>query len=104
MAVTVPVTRKVLLSGPAITSAQVAGETTARPWITLMFCVLSPHLIWISAVRPSRVLAAENVTFVVPAPPEAGEMVSHSGVVGMLQPSVASTEMVVEPPSILMAT
>ena len=87
-----------------MTSAQVAGETTARPWMTLMFWVLPPQLRATVVVRPSRVLAAEKVTVVEPAPPEAGEMLSQLGIVGMVQLSVASTVMVEEPPSMLRDT
>ena len=88
-----------MLSGPAITSAQVAVATTARPWMTFILWVLSPHRIFTSPVRPSRVDEAENVSVDSPALPEVEEIISHGILLATVQLSLAVTVMDAEPPA-----
>ena len=78
-----PRTRKVTPSAPAITSAQVemGNSRFSVCCRRLMRWVLPPQLSitvadWVSAAGP-----AVNETFVSPAPPDIGLMVTHAGTV-----------------------
>ena len=80
MLVHVPVTVKLCPSAALITSAQVATEAWISPCLTVRFCFLPPAEITSLASRPTSDASAVNVSFVVPAPPDTLETVSHSGV------------------------